>query len=455
MCILDLFTSVSHSLSTWPIPAATSTRWGASGTDGTCTAQGFFLQLSIASPIYNFMLMWFFLLKVKYSYTDAQIHKCIEPSMHTFAFLFGFGTALVCLGLNMYHDSSLWCWVNATPIGCKQTFRHGYTTCEEGDNAEIFRWAFYFGPLWASVLGAMVAMFMLYQYVRKTEKQARQYDFELTQAKKLLEEQELEDDGHLSRDSSRDSSRASSVYSISSALSNSVHSLTKGSMKAATSLYKHTLWKKKYDSKKKDYRQSKIVARQAYRYVAVFYVTWIAGTTNRLLQLTRGESFFWLMALHATFTPMQGFFNFLVYMYPKWEAKRLKRKKELAKKQKQKLDNTKTEPNGPSVEQSPAVQQPSQQQQQQENDMQDMELPPIAEVPSEVFSVSGAPPMDHSRRLSLIDVSEELDGISLYGEEDEEDEAVAPELPSEHMDLSKAEDEDDSDDEFITYSTQF
>lgn len=30
-----------------------------------------------------------------------------------------------------------------------------------------------------------------------------------------------------------------------------------------------------------------------------------------------GHSYFWLMCLHTIFVPMQGFFNFLVYIYPR------------------------------------------------------------------------------------------------------------------------------------------
>lgn len=76
------------------------------------------------------------------------------------------------------------------------------------------------------------------------------------------------------------------------------------------------------------YKKSRAVALQALRYLAVFYVTWMAGTANRLLQLILGQSYFWLMAMHSFFTPLQGFLNFLVYKYPqfsKWQAERKKK----------------------------------------------------------------------------------------------------------------------------------
>ena len=99
----------------------------------------------------------------------------------------------------------------------------------------------------------------------------------------------------------------------------------------------------------REYRKSRMVAAQALRYVAVFYLTWVAGTTNRLLQLLQGHSYFWIMALHAFFTPLQGFFNFLVYTYPKFRDWKRQRRKEQQRKQRQELQacgNPHRHPNG-------------------------------------------------------------------------------------------------------------
>ena len=56
MCIFDIFASIALGLSTWPIPAGTTGVWDPVGTIGTCSAQAFFIQANIASPVYNFML---------------------------------------------------------------------------------------------------------------------------------------------------------------------------------------------------------------------------------------------------------------------------------------------------------------------------------------------------------------------------------------------------------------
>mmetsp|Transcript_20889 Transcript_20889/g.39790 ORF Transcript_20889/g.39790 Transcript_20889/m.39790 type:complete len:122 (-) Transcript_20889:546-911(-) len=61
--------------------------------------------------------------------------------------------------------------------------------------------------------------------------------------------------------------------------------------------------------------RSKQMFHQAVFYVGVFYVTWMFGTINRLVQLIGGQNNVALMILHSTFTPMQGFLNFLVYRH--------------------------------------------------------------------------------------------------------------------------------------------
>jgi len=66
--------------------------------------------------------------------------------------------------------------------------------------------------------------------------------------------------------------------------------------------------------RKKASRMTRLVVGQAFRYCAVFWVTWLPGSTNRILQLMFGYSYFWVMFLHVIFTPMQGLLNFIVYI---------------------------------------------------------------------------------------------------------------------------------------------
>lgn len=280
-----------------------SNRWMASGNTATCRAQGFILQVNIAGMIYNFMISLHFLLYIRYSFTDERARKFAEPAMHMSAIFFSVVTSLVVLGLDMLHESSLWCWINATPSGCKQTYQYGYTTCDRGDNAEIFRWTFFYAPLWTAAIGSMIIMFMIYRHVRHMENLASKWDFrrEVTEVRKTAESPESQLEGD-------DQSAGASYYSIAS----SVSKYSKLSASLVKSGLSTAWWRKKkrrYKELEKEYKKSKIVAWQAYRYVGVFFVTWSAGSINRFLQAVLGHSFFWIMLLHSVLTPMQGMFT--------------------------------------------------------------------------------------------------------------------------------------------------
>lgn len=107
MSTSDLFASVAFGLSTWPIPRGTEDVYAPLGNVGTCTAQGFFIQAGIASPMYNFMLSLYFVMQVKYGMTEDRIRKKAEGIMHGVAIAFSFGTSFLCLGLGLFNESLL------------------------------------------------------------------------------------------------------------------------------------------------------------------------------------------------------------------------------------------------------------------------------------------------------------------------------------------------------------
>ena len=71
------------------------------------------------------------------------------------------------------------CWIAPYPSDCisSHEVKKGgteltETNCIRGDNAEIFRWAFFFAPLWAAIVFCIVAMIMIYTSVRDNERQS-------------------------------------------------------------------------------------------------------------------------------------------------------------------------------------------------------------------------------------------------------------------------------------------
>ena len=157
MSLYDAIGSISFFMSTWPIPASQSNDqqvWTV-GTTQTCSAQGFFVTLGVAVPIYNALLALYFLLVVNYNISDRTLRTRVEPAMHVTAFVWGFGTALSSTLLGLFNNANLWCWIAPYPSDCKDSRTYGDEgDCIRGDNAWIYRWAYYFAPLWFCILVA-------------------------------------------------------------------------------------------------------------------------------------------------------------------------------------------------------------------------------------------------------------------------------------------------------------
>lgn len=175
MSFVDALSSVWFFASTWPIPEGTEGVAFAKGNGNVCVAQGFFLQLGMTSPYYNFSLALYYMLVVKYNVSEETLRRKFEPFVHVLCVLFGLGPAIAGVSLDLYNAANLWCWIAPFPPDCLDSYTHGdqnSNSCIRGDNAWIFRWAFYFVPLWAIIILVTIIMASVYLSVRKKEKEA-------------------------------------------------------------------------------------------------------------------------------------------------------------------------------------------------------------------------------------------------------------------------------------------
>ena len=169
MSLCDILVSSWFFLSTWPIPEGTPGVAFDTGTQASCTAQGFFVQFGITSPVYNSCLAVYYLLVVRYGVTEDTL-KGVEPIFHILALSFGLGTSFTGLGLDLYNSANLWCWIAPLPSDCLDSKRYGdETNCTRGNNAWIYRWAFYFAPLWFFIVFVTCIMVCVYMSIRRRE----------------------------------------------------------------------------------------------------------------------------------------------------------------------------------------------------------------------------------------------------------------------------------------------
>ena len=161
MSVYDILESIWNFTSTWPMPASddelnTGAALWAVGNTYTCSMQGFFLTLSVAVPLYNALLGVYYMLVIKFQFTQSTLSNKVEPTMHFIAGSWAFGTAISSGVMGLYNNANLWCWIAPYPSNCKDTMRYSIeeANCVRGNNAWFYRWVFYFGPLWLSIIAA-------------------------------------------------------------------------------------------------------------------------------------------------------------------------------------------------------------------------------------------------------------------------------------------------------------
>jgi len=170
MSVYDIFYSVWNFASTWPVPRGTPDVFQPIGTQRTCIAQGYFLQIAgLGVPLYNAMLSVYYLLVIRYNISERTLRTRVEPAMHISVFVLSFGTAMVCLCLDLYNFATLWCWIAEYPLGCEGD------SCIHGQHAWVFRYAFYFAPIWTMIAFACVSMISVYNSVKKKDAQSLRY----------------------------------------------------------------------------------------------------------------------------------------------------------------------------------------------------------------------------------------------------------------------------------------
>jgi len=174
MSICDLNSSLWYACSTLPVPAE-SGLWGAKGNELTCNIQGWALQFGIAIPMYSTALTVYYMLTIRYNWKGRKIRRA-EKFLHFIPLSFASITSFSAIPLKLYNNSNLWCWIAPAPASCLGSFlNNGINDCERGNNAWIYRWAFFYAPLWCTVVVSIIIMFLIILYVGKTENKMKKY----------------------------------------------------------------------------------------------------------------------------------------------------------------------------------------------------------------------------------------------------------------------------------------
>ena len=283
IAIADISNSFWFGLSTWPIPDndGASVMYTA-GTPTSCEIQGFFIQWGNASGLYNASLALYYLLVLRYGWNEAKLQQYnVEPYLHGFPLIWATSTACLGIPLRLYNNANLWCWIAPYPAGCN--VGDDYSNCLRGQNADMFRWMFYYGPLWCSILFVTVSMTLV--FFRVTKKMSADYDYEGANKK---------------NETTPNSPAHSQAEGTAAAATTS--STTSSSSSAAVTR-----------------RQ---VALQCFLYASSFYLNWMWMTAVRILQAAQKPVPYGLLVTAAAMTPLFGLPNVCVYLFPSYLAAR-------------------------------------------------------------------------------------------------------------------------------------
>ena len=178
MSCIDLMVSGVWLTTDLLVPSWSTDHYYALGNQATCSFQGFVVQLSISGVLANSSLSIYYVLVIVKGWKTRDILK-IEPYLLALPLAFGLGTSIAGLVLDLYNPASWDCWIAASPPGCTQSHEiqnsNEQTDCQRGDYADIYQWAFFFGPLWVSIGIVVFCMLTVVSKVRRVEMRANQW----------------------------------------------------------------------------------------------------------------------------------------------------------------------------------------------------------------------------------------------------------------------------------------
>ena len=131
MSAFDLSSSMCYFLSTWPIPRGTPGAFQAVGTQGTCTAQGFFSEVgNITVVLYNAMLCVYQVLSIRKGWKEYYLSN-IQWMFHVIPILVGLTMGIMGLVFSIFGPAGHLCWyVTDPPGGLFRKIHYGIIWCD-------------------------------------------------------------------------------------------------------------------------------------------------------------------------------------------------------------------------------------------------------------------------------------------------------------------------------------
>ncbi len=372
LCIADIISSLALALATMPIPADAvgPAIWNARGSTMTCDMAGMMTFLGTASaPLYNSSLCVYYLSIIKYKLSEEEIRNKVEVWLHLVSILFPLVGAIAIQLNESFNPMLTVCWVAPYPFGCD--FDKD-AECIRGEKYLVYFIVFSVLPLLVLPCVIVISMTMMYMSIRKLEKDVYRYssaiwvdrirdrrasDSRLSDAvvsalptlsrlpsaddnnieegknqKGQIEEEEeeevkncQEESSHRQNDPTQDTEETGTIPRRSNSLLS--RSINTGLLSSARRLsWLPSLQSTRYDSdgilsadttenRNRYNQQSRKILHKALAYSLSYFATYFFYIVIYVFAFVGKEPGFVLEVMFRIFTPLQGFYNFLVYIH--------------------------------------------------------------------------------------------------------------------------------------------
>lgn len=245
--------------------------------ESACSIQGFFVHIGVlTTPSYNFALCVYYLLTVRFERNEIWVQKRVEPILHFLALSWPIGTGIFLLVTKNFNPTGPNCWIGPSPRNC---LIDPNIECERGQNSYKYRWWFAGYQVIFIFVFIVISMIFLCTGILRREQRLSMIGSRQIQSEDNKEEK---DDSSLENTSIDDPA---------------LHSMELSS--ASKKILKKQL------------------VTQALIYAAAYLVPAIFPLVFNVTLTKTGQRNFVLWVFVGIFMPMQGFFNFFVYIRPR------------------------------------------------------------------------------------------------------------------------------------------
>mmetsp|Transcript_16926 Transcript_16926/g.25055 ORF Transcript_16926/g.25055 Transcript_16926/m.25055 type:complete len:471 (+) Transcript_16926:54-1466(+) len=294
LSFFDLLSSFWYFIGGWAQPFDLKSKVDGFGTVATCNMSGYFIYLgSLAIPSYNAALCMYLYLTICHGWQEQRMKKDFERYVHMLIGPIAFIIALLPVFLELYHPWYFYCFVTTTAGAVKNWDTHFVPS-------EIFKLLYYAGVI---ICSAIIATTMVSV---------------ITHAKRTIQKSER----HTFR-SQHDQSDSNKSFSLRSMIL--CRTRTSRIVQEATT-------RRVSVSRRERRRKSKLalVIQTAVLYAIPFFLTWLLPALYFMfvhcfvyhkasaMVVTRNPTTALIMNIYLSiFVPLQGFFNWLIFMRPR------------------------------------------------------------------------------------------------------------------------------------------